>query len=943
MTSEQLESLVAQANKLAEDKGQEADPNAIATWLINNKAITKYHAEIVLAGSPGPFRFGDYLIVDQISDGPLEGSFLARHRLTTHPVVLEFASGSDEEALKFWREIKRKHEKASTIKHSNFVSTYEAVSIPDYRFLVSQHVAGTPLSSKLPRKSRLPWKDACVIAAQIAQGLASIHQAEIVHGGVSPKCVWLVKKGPAMLRQAYFPDSEPDSGPKSELASDFLAPEVDTREQSTFASDVYSLGCTLHRMIRGLAPFAEATKSEKKSAHQTQTPPSLEKYELPKELETLLAAMLHKSPTERPDAQSVASQLATLTGKADKVFAISAPAQPTEAAYRKALESQSPFLEKPVIADSAPIIQTPDAPAPRPAISPSFSPSDKPQKPIARKKKKQSTALIVGGSLVGLMLLVGAGAWIATQTEFKKPRLAENDNPDNKDPDANNNEQNGDGGKVDDTVESRLVQVFVDDDGEELWETPTAGLPVNFSYLPTGVQIALAIRPKELLEEPEGQRIIKGLGPTLEASSDWLTTTSGLELEEMDQLLIGFCSTNQFNYSPCYVVRLATPIATSQLVQLWRPQVSERDETTGVYENANGFGYFMIPDPENPEMATGFAMGPAEQMKVVSELAGANPLSSMLTTLASKSDSQRHFNCLFVPSGLFNDEGQALLKGPLAPFRKYLRVNLPEQIRCGLVSMHIDQGCYLETYIEHSNEVKATDMAKQIDSFMSTSRDTIATSLAQSPPNPYWDKLRSRFAIMFNEVYQNMRVGVEGKDVLANCWLPEIAAHNLVSGAELALSFSGASVDPTPVARKVPASLQELLDTKRDLSVTTNPDLGLLLAGIKTSIVDDYGELPFEFDIKLMGNDLLKDGITQNQRPGDFELQQKTLAEILTEIMYRANPDKDATGPSDPNCKLIWVVAEEPTGSGSPIILITTRDAASEKGYDLPQAFQIEE
>ena len=129
---------------------------------------------------------------------------------------------------------------------------------------------------------------------------------------------------------------------------------------------------------------------------------------------------------------------------------------------------------------------------------------------------------------------------------------------------------------------------------------------------------------------------------------------------------------------------------------------------------------------------------------------------------------------------------------------------------------------------------------------------------------------------------------------------------------------------------------------QRDLNVTTNPDLNILLADLQSEITDDLGEMPFPFKIKLLGNDLLAEGITKNQRPGEFDLKQKTLAEILTEIMIRANPNKDISGAQDPNCKLIWVVGPDPDQPDQKIILITTRAAAADKAYRLPSVFQAE-
>jgi hypothetical protein len=114
----------------------------------------------------------------------------------------------------------------------------------------------------------------------------------------------------------------------------------------------------------------------------------------------------------------------------------------------------------------------------------------------------------------------------------------------------------------------------------------------------------------------------------------------------------------------------------------------------------------------------------------------------------------------------------------------------------------------------------------------------------------------------------------------------------------------------------------------------------ILINNLQQEIIDDYGELPFDFEIRLMGSDLSKEGITQNQRPSDFNLQQEPLSAILTEIMIRANPDKNITGPDDPACKMVWVVADDPDQPARKIIMITTRTAASEKSYDLPAAFK---
>jgi hypothetical protein len=192
---------------------------------------------------------------------------------------------------------------------------------------------------------------------------------------------------------------------------------------------------------------------------------------------------------------------------------------------------------------------------------------------------------------------------------------------------------------------------------------------------------------------------------------------------------------------------------------------------------------------------------------------------------------------------------------------------------------------------------------------------------------------------MMSAFSQQWRTGIEDKQVIANCWAPPTALHNLVAAAECLMSFAhqGPQTDARPA---IPKNLRELLQTPRDLSVSTSPDLIILIENLEQEIRDDYGQLPFEFEIRLVGNDLAKEGITQNQRPGDFELRQAPLSDILSEIMVQANPDRNITGPSDPRCKMVWVIANDPEDPDRELILITTRAAATEKSYELPAAFR---
>jgi hypothetical protein len=54
----------------------------------------------------------------------------------------------------------------------------------------------------------------------------------------------------------------------------------------------------------------------------------------------------------------------------------------------------------------------------------------------------------------------------------------------------------------------------------------------------------------------------------------------------------------------------------------------------------------------------------------------------------------------------------------------------------------------------------------------------------------------------------------------------------------------------------------------------------------------------------------------------------------------RANPVTTVTQPSELDQKLVWLIGPDPDDSNKRIVLITTRDGAQRKEYELPAPFR---
>ncbi|MCP4778174.1 MAG: hypothetical protein GY880_28500, partial [Planctomycetaceae bacterium] len=322
---------------------------------------------------------------------------------------------------------------------------------------------------------------------------------------------------------------------------------------------------------------------------------------------------------------------------------------------------------------------------------------------------------------------------------------------------------------------------------------------------------------------------------------------------------------------------------------------------------------------------------------------GATMLAGSLGDLLEWTDRDRHVNLLFLRSSLFNDQGQSLMGARAKLLNRELSIMMPDEVRGGLVSFHLDGECYCELILDKNVDLKALDLQTMMAAEFKKQRDQIMVFVAKIPSSQYWDVVRIRYGGMLADFYKNLRWNVEHGQVVANCWLPPMAAHNLIAATEHAISFSAGTGGTAAPVYAGPKTLDELLATKRDLNIANPPDLNVLIADLQTEIKDDLGKLPFDFNIRLIGADLEKDGITKNQRPSELVIEQKSVAEILTSIMMAANPSKDITGANDPMCKLIWVVSDDPEKPGQKAILITTRAAAAAKSYQLPPAFQVPE
>lgn len=204
---------------------------------------------------------------------------------------------------------------ARELVHPGLVRVYDTSFEGERAFLVMELVLGSTLE-ELAADGPLPLSQVADLGSQLADTLASVHAAEIVHRDVKPSNVLLASAGRGRWRTKLTDFGISRKIDATRLTSTgllvgtarYLSPEQAAGEDVGVASDVYSLGLVLLECLTGEKPYP-GNIIETTVARLTRPP------EIPASLgpvAELLCRMTAREPTARPAMVEVASRLRSL-------------------------------------------------------------------------------------------------------------------------------------------------------------------------------------------------------------------------------------------------------------------------------------------------------------------------------------------------------------------------------------------------------------------------------------------------------------------------------------------------------------------------------------------------------------------------------------------------------------------------------------------------------
>jgi serine/threonine protein kinase len=232
-------------------------------------------------------------------------------RRTVAVKLLRDVSASESDRHRFAAEART----LAQLSHPALVTVLDAGSADERPYLVMELIDGPSLAAATGG-APLGLAQAASIGAQVADALAHVHAAGIVHRDIKPGNILLGADGRAWLGDFGIARVLEDAGRHTATGlvigtASYLAPEQLRGGDVTAAADVYSLGLVLIEAVTGSPPYP-GTGIEAAMARLSRPPGVPEG--LPAQWQGLLRAMSAMDPAARPSAADVAS---TLRGMGD--------------------------------------------------------------------------------------------------------------------------------------------------------------------------------------------------------------------------------------------------------------------------------------------------------------------------------------------------------------------------------------------------------------------------------------------------------------------------------------------------------------------------------------------------------------------------------------------------------------------------------------------------
>jgi eukaryotic-like serine/threonine-protein kinase len=303
--------ILAHALPLPQADSQPARTLASCRVPSEGRIRTPHPPSVLRRGSDVGRLLGDrYILLDWIGRGGMADVFLGRDCHSGRFVAIKMLAREHRNSAPH-RE-RMAHELALTrrVAHRFVIRVLDSGASEDgLPFLVLDALVGETLHDYLRREQVMPVGQAFGLVQQLAEGIAAVHAAGVVHGDIKPNNVFLngpvgVPKSVTLIdfglaRLVGEARDEQDDTVTGTI--EYMAPEQVLADPVDGRTDIYGFGALCFRWLTGELPF-DTESDTALLAHQVFTvppPPSWLSFDIDAQLEAVILLSMKKNPHNR--------------------------------------------------------------------------------------------------------------------------------------------------------------------------------------------------------------------------------------------------------------------------------------------------------------------------------------------------------------------------------------------------------------------------------------------------------------------------------------------------------------------------------------------------------------------------------------------------------------------------------------------------------------------